>query len=150
MPSRRVHGLPEQTAQPRRAAARRRAVSERRIADGEAESESTPQPDQLVSEITEEVILPYLDAFITGLPERVRELEEKLTTGDLRALESAVHQLKGSGGLFGFMPITEQAAIVEDMIQRRRPIHVIAAEVRELTQLLKRVSKRRYAGARAA
>ncbi|HRQ75862.1 MAG TPA: ATP-binding protein [Phycisphaerales bacterium] len=118
--------------------------------DGEAESESTPQPDQLVSEITEEVILPYLDAFITGLPERVRELEEKLTTGDLRALESAVHQLKGSGGLFGFMPITEQAAIVEDMIQRRRPIHVIAAEVRELTQLLKRVSKRRYAGARAA
>jgi HPt (histidine-containing phosphotransfer) domain-containing protein len=54
-----------------------------------------------------------------------------------------IHQLKGSGGLFGFMPITEQAALVEAAIRAGRPLQAIAERVEELVHLMQRVERGR-------
>ena len=99
----------------------------------------TAQP--LISGLTDETIRPYLDAFIDGLPGRVAELQQMLEQEDLDRLAEVIHQLKGSGGLFGFMPITTQAAAAEEVVLRRMPIERISAEVKVLIALMDRVAK---------
>ena len=48
---------------------------------------------------------------------RAEELEQHLRAGDLASLRTLAHQLKGSGGGYGFDLITEQAADLETSLQ---------------------------------
>ncbi len=92
----------------------------------------------LLSGLTEDVCRPYLEAFIAGLPGRAQELRNALAARDLEALAELVHQIKGSGGLFGFMPLTRQAEAAEEVLLRGKSIDVIRAEIDALTLLLER------------
>jgi HPt (histidine-containing phosphotransfer) domain-containing protein len=51
--------------------------------------------------------------FVNSLSERLTELEEAIRTADLDALRIAAHQLKGSGGGYGYPTLYEQAAKLE-------------------------------------
>lgn len=51
--------------------------------------------------------------FISGLPERVTRMENAIRAADFDALQAAAHQLKGSGGGFGYPHLTEGAARLE-------------------------------------
>jgi len=97
--------------------------------------------EALISCLSDEACRPYLEAFIDGLPSRAAELQEHLASRDLKALSDLVHQIKGSGGLFGFMPITQQAVVVEEVIQCGRSIEAIHAEIAQLIGLLERVRR---------
>jgi signal transduction histidine kinase/DNA-binding response OmpR family regulator len=77
--------------------------------------------------------------FVAGLPEQVKRLNELLAQGQLEELRRATHQLKGSGGGYGFQPITDIAAKAEKLIKSSDPIETIAAQVRELINVIQSV-----------
>lgn len=57
--------------------------------------------------------------FVNGLPERLRVMEDSLQMADFQALANAAHQLKGSGGGYGYPMLTEQAGKLEMMAKHR-------------------------------
>jgi HPt (histidine-containing phosphotransfer) domain-containing protein len=61
-----------------------------------------------------------------------------LSLGDMEAVDEVVHQLKGSGGLYGFGRITTLATQVEEAI-RAGELEAIARDVRLLAETIRRV-----------
>jgi len=51
--------------------------------------------------------------FVAGLNERVARMEDAIRAADFDALRVAAHQLKGSGGGYGYPILTERAAELE-------------------------------------
>jgi HPt (histidine-containing phosphotransfer) domain-containing protein len=80
-----------------------------------------------------------LAEFVSDLPRQMRELRDLLERENLDGMRRALHQLKGSGGGFGFMPITNAAARAERVILDAAPIAAVRAQVRELIELVERV-----------
>lgn len=59
--------------------------------------------------------------FLAEADEKIREIEAKLSDHSLEALERVsylAHQLKGSGGSYGFQRISTDAAELESAIER--------------------------------
>ena len=88
---------------------------------------------------TDPLISTILADYIDGLPEHVLKINHLLTKSDLRGLRLIVHQLKGSGGSYGFPEITNRARSAEAAITGKEPIERIAAEVQSLVELIRRV-----------
>src|SRR6185437_4900756 len=82
---------------------------------------------------------PLLDAFVADLPAHVSRLCASLRQSDLTALRAIVHQMKGTGGTFGFMQLTQAAARVEQSIDARHEIAAIQAAVKGLIQAIEGV-----------
>jgi chemotaxis protein histidine kinase CheA len=59
--------------------------------------------------------------FVRDLHAQVRILSDALTRGDLPTITRAAHTLKGAGGGYGFMPISQAAALVERAARDRGP-----------------------------
>ena len=54
------------------------------------------------------------DAFVGRLPERARAVEAAWNARDLEALGRLAHQLKGTAGVYGFVPLARAAGAVEE------------------------------------
>ena len=61
--------------------------------------------------------------FVDALGEKVKQMEGAIRTADFEALREAAHQLKGSGGGYGYPILTDRAALLEQ--------HAIGAAVDE-------------------
>ena len=53
--------------------------------------------------------------FVEGLGDRLATMEEAIRGGDFEALRAAAHQLKGSGGGYGYPILTERAGSLEQL-----------------------------------
>lgn len=51
--------------------------------------------------------------FVEGLPKRIKAMEEAVRAADFEALRVAAHQLKGSGGGYGYPILTDRAGMLE-------------------------------------
>jgi signal transduction histidine kinase/CheY-like chemotaxis protein/HPt (histidine-containing phosphotransfer) domain-containing protein len=80
----------------------------------------------------------FLPAYVAHLPRQVAALTDLLTAADLRGMDEVVHQLKGSGGFYGFGRITELATAAEQSI-RAGELEAIVRDVRLLTETIRRV-----------
>jgi signal transduction histidine kinase/DNA-binding response OmpR family regulator len=80
-----------------------------------------------------------LAGFIEGLPAQVQQLEQLLAEKNVDSLRRVVHQIKGSGGGYGFMPLSEIAGRAERQIVDSASLEAAAEQVRELIGLIKRV-----------
>jgi PAS domain S-box-containing protein len=80
-----------------------------------------------------------LPSYIADLPRHVAELSLLLAERRLADLRRLVHQLKGSGGGYGFLEISGLAGNVEATIDANAPLDGIEAAVRELCDLLRNV-----------
>ena len=76
--------------------------------------------------------------FVEGLSERLANMEEALSTSDFQALRVAAHQLKGSGGGYGYPLLTERAAELERHAKESLSDQC-GKELEELKQLYARV-----------
>jgi HPt (histidine-containing phosphotransfer) domain-containing protein len=56
--------------------------------------------------------------FVAGLDERLAVMERALRQADFETLRAAAHQLKGSGGGYGYPIITEHASRLEQYATR--------------------------------
>lgn len=57
--------------------------------------------------------------FVDGLDGRVKTMEHAVRAADFEALRVAAHQLKGSGGGYGYPTLTERAGILEQHAKRQ-------------------------------
>lgn len=76
--------------------------------------------------------------FVEGLDNRLATMGQALEAGDFDKLRSAAHQLKGSGGGYGYPALTERAGELE----QRAKEEIVAdctAIVDDLKQLCQRV-----------
>jgi HPt (histidine-containing phosphotransfer) domain-containing protein len=77
--------------------------------------------------------------FAGELPGRATELEQVLAAGDHARLQTMAHQLKGAGGGYGFQPVTDVAALLEQALKQGHPGNVIKERCSELCVVLRAV-----------
>ena len=76
--------------------------------------------------------------FVAGLSERVARMEEAMRAADFDALRVAAHQLKGSGGGYGYPILTERATQLEKYA-RNHALDQCADALAELQEICRRV-----------
>jgi CheY-like chemotaxis protein/HPt (histidine-containing phosphotransfer) domain-containing protein len=113
------------------------------IRDGQATAEPPPgasASDQIVSACQGDPdmagILPLFLASLTG---SVTSIESLLAAGDLAGLRSAIHQLKGAGGSYGFQGLSDAAEIAENSLRSAAPMEVVKPQVDALVELIRNV-----------
>jgi hypothetical protein len=88
---------------------------------------------------TEKEVIAFLSEYIGQLPTFVAELQSCIERGSLEDLAHSSHNLRGTGGLYGLMPITDAAGKVEELIRTGAPIDAIKAEVSRLIDVIRSV-----------
>ena len=76
--------------------------------------------------------------FVEGLEGRLARMEEAMRTSDFEALRVAAHQLKGSGGGYGYPILTERARELEQFA-RSKTLDDCANALAELKEICERV-----------
>jgi PAS domain S-box-containing protein len=84
-------------------------------------------------------MIDIINQFVAALPARVMELLKLLETNDLPKLQMAVHRLKGSGGGYGFTPISELAAVAEKLLKDETNSDAVRSAIQDLVELIRRV-----------
>jgi len=102
---------------------------ERRGPAGPVYAETESDPD----------LIAAVEAFVKVLPQRMAAIEAALQQGDTPGLESLVHQLKGSAGTFGLMPVTRAAHHVEQQLKAEADLIELNQSVQSLADLIARV-----------
>ncbi len=93
-------------------------------------------PSELVRQ--DESFADLVQEFLDGLSRRVAEMESALAHGDLQALRRHAHQLKGSGGGYGYPALTERAAELERQA-RVEQLRACQTAMEELKNVVSRV-----------
>jgi signal transduction histidine kinase/DNA-binding response OmpR family regulator len=115
--------------------------------EGQAETTGPAIPDQPVAAQAEAVrsvlddpsLQPLVAAYVASLPLRMAELEASVAAGDLERLASDLHNLKGTGGLFGLMPLSDAAEGAEELLRAQASLDRIGEQVRNIVDLARRV-----------
>lgn len=97
---------------------------------------NAPVPSELVR--TDPEFTDLVEEFLNGMPERVAQLEGALAGQDFDLLRYYAHQLKGSGGGYGYPTVTEYAARLEQQAAAAQ-IEVCQQGLEELKNLLRRL-----------
>jgi len=93
----------------------------------------------LVSELANDAgMVELVEMFVNELPDKVAAIKKAMEDQDFEALRALAHQLKGSGGGYGFPAITKAAAEIEATTKADRDLRKLTAEVAELTSLCDR------------
>jgi PAS domain S-box-containing protein len=91
----------------------------------------------------EEVLGKYLPQFVSHLPGQVAQLLDLLRQKNIAELTKAIHQIKGTSGMYGFPEVSELAARAEALAKAHESesdLAVIGHEVRSLIDLMREVS----------
>jgi CheY-like chemotaxis protein/HPt (histidine-containing phosphotransfer) domain-containing protein len=97
------------------------------------------QTESIQSSTDDEDLRQFLPKFIERLPLQVARLVELVARRDLDELAKLIHQLKGTGGLYGFNMISVSAARAEQAVKQAEPTGWVAGEVDELISIIRRV-----------
>jgi CheY-like chemotaxis protein/HPt (histidine-containing phosphotransfer) domain-containing protein len=81
----------------------------------------------------------FLPAYVADLPGMVSRLNAILAEQNVDELRSLVHQIKGTGGFYGFIPLTDAAARVEQAVINSPHMETVLANVNLLIGLIRRV-----------
>lgn len=79
-----------------------------------------------------------VELFVAEMPDRISSLLDRVDASDWEGARRAVHQLKGAAGSYGFGPISQSAARVEEAIRASRPEQEIRRSLEELVDLCRR------------
>lgn len=82
----------------------------------------------------EDVVLVFVD----GLKRRMSAMETAARDGDFEALRTSAHQLRGSGGGYGYSILTSRAAVLEREAKAQATEQCLAA-LEELKQVCDRI-----------
>ncbi|MEX0745918.1 MAG: CHASE3 domain-containing protein [Phycisphaeraceae bacterium] len=110
-----------------------------RVAAADDKRAAPPPAGSLCPEVLDESIQPFIDAFIRSLPGQATQLQAMLVQNDTDQLAELVHKLKGTGGLYGLMPITDMATDAEACLHEGASLEIIASQVDALVAMMRRV-----------
>ena len=85
-------------------------------------------------------MVELVEMFVSDLPDRVRELQQAIQETDVAAVTHLSHQLKGAAGGYGFTPITEAAAAVEQQAKSQADAETLRESVDRLIGLCNRAT----------
>jgi histidine phosphotransfer protein HptB len=103
-------------------------------------SHNTIVADPLYSPLANDPDLgEIVDMFVDEMPERVTLIQQLLEASDWEGVRRAAHQLKGSAGSHGFMPISPVAATVEQSVTTGQPEEDIRRAAEALCEMCGRV-----------
>ncbi len=102
----------------------------------DCKEKATSIPSELVAQ--DEGFADLVEEFVNGLPVHVGKIEAALHGQDFDALQSYAHQLKGSGGGYGYPDLTTVAADLERQAADGQ-VQACQAGVEELKSLLPRL-----------
>lgn len=95
--------------------------------------------DLVVSELSSDPdMVELVEMFVDELPGKMEALKSALDAGEIDTLKSLSHQLKGSGGGYGFPSITLAAKELENEAAAGQDLEKMAEEIRGLTELCER------------
>ncbi|PQO33354.1 hypothetical protein C5Y96_10910 [Blastopirellula marina] len=78
--------------------------------------QTQPPRDAIWSELADNhEFAPVIDSFLQGLAKKINQIEEYMSQARFDELTMLAHQLKGSGGGYGFQEITDAAVRVEQL-----------------------------------
>jgi histidine phosphotransfer protein HptB len=77
--------------------------------------------------------------YVDRLPAEVARLSALLESKQIEDLRRVAHQLKGSGGGYGFPTLTELAAVADRSIKDNAPLERIKADVDALIAFIRRI-----------
>src|SRR5262249_51518725 len=80
-----------------------------------------------------------IEQYVSRLPEQIAKMRELLNRSDLENLGRLAHQLKGSGGGYGFPQLTALAAAANRSIREAHPIEPIQREVDALVTYVRQI-----------
>lgn len=113
------------------------------MAISSANSTAVANSQCLVSTLADDPdMVELLDSYVDDLQQRAQTLEKLASANDRAALASLSHQIKGSAGGYGFMPITDQAAIVEKQALAQSQAEDLQRSVDDLIALCRRARSR--------
>jgi CheY-like chemotaxis protein/HPt (histidine-containing phosphotransfer) domain-containing protein len=81
----------------------------------------------------------FLLSFINDLPDFANRLSALVSEADLDGLAGLLHQLKGTGGVFGFAAITDFAAKAEHSLKTTTAVAAAQNDVQALIDLMRRI-----------
>jgi CheY-like chemotaxis protein len=99
----------------------------------------TVTPPVVLQMESEPELLHFLPAFIADLPAQVNVLHELMLREEVKGLARCIHQLKGTGGMYGFPQITQLAGRTEERLSSPIELREAMAAVRELIELIRSV-----------
>jgi len=79
-----------------------------------------------------------IDLFVSEMPTRATRLSALFEGQQIDDLQRLAHQLKGAAGGYGFGPISEAAAELEDAIVSREELDLVRSQVDQLIDLCQR------------
>ncbi len=80
-----------------------------------------------------------IEQYVSRLPEQVQKIHELLAQNDLKNLGRLAHQLKGSGGGYGFPQITALASAANRSINEAEPIDAIRRQIDTLVNYIRKI-----------
>jgi signal transduction histidine kinase/DNA-binding response OmpR family regulator len=99
-----------------------------------------PEPKPLQSTLARhDEIRQFLPMFVAELPAYLEQISTALAEKDCAPLAEVVHQLKGSGGMYGYPELTELAARVEQLLKETQSIEAVAEELQSLVDMVRRI-----------
>jgi len=102
----------------------------------QANASASPIPSELVRQ--DEEFADIVEEFLNSMPERLEQIRSALAKQDFDALKSYAHQLKGSGGGYGYPMLTAAAAHLEQQAAAAE-LEACQATVAELQNLASRL-----------
>jgi HPt (histidine-containing phosphotransfer) domain-containing protein len=90
-------------------------------------------------QLDSEDVRPFLPKFAAELAGQVNVIRDFHAKGEHQSLTGVLHQLKGSGGLYGFPDITRAAAEAERAVKAGDSAAIISSTVENLIAVLRRV-----------
>ncbi|MBI4179438.1 PAS domain S-box protein [bacterium] len=80
----------------------------------------------------------FVDQFVLETRDHLKEIVRELETSDVASIQKRGHKLKGSGGAFGFDPVTDLGKLIEEGA-KRGDVDTIRKSARELSDYMDRV-----------
>ncbi len=100
---------------------------------------SKPQP--LLSEFSDDpYMVDLVEEYVSNLHLRVDSLSQALEVAEIEELGFLAHQIKGSAGGYGFMPISDQASILESLTEHDSSMEEIRQATDDLVELCRRAA----------
>ncbi len=101
---------------------------------------AAPDSDHIKSSLSGDPRMKeMIPAYVDRLPSKVRKMLDLLEHHDLVALQQVVHELLGTGGGYGFAPISQSAGRAQASIRAGEAFEPIASEVNSLIEVIRRI-----------
>ena len=115
------------------------AVLARYLAPGHAADAAGPGNVILYEMASDPTLRALIANYAAALPRRISAIRAAFAAGDAGGMVAMAHQLKGSGGMYGYDSLSEVAGLLELAVNEGREPDLVSALIDELDAIAQRI-----------